>query len=89
MDPPLQQRRKHVAGYYRCFRNRGCCGRVGLRHYRPLFALFGPALVRGPSNGRRVALTFDDGPALPFTEQILDILRERKRRPVTEFLSPI
>ncbi len=44
----------------------------------PSSQIFGPALVCGPSNGRRVALTFDDGPALPFTEQILDILRERK-----------
>ncbi len=35
------------------------------------------AFVRGPAEGHRVALTFDDGPAPPFTEQILDILRER------------
>jgi len=40
--------------------------------------VLGPALVRGPSDIRRVALTFDDGPAPPFTEQILDILRHRK-----------
>jgi len=43
----------------------------------PTSQLFGPALVRGPREGRRVALTFDDGPASPFTEQILDILRDR------------
>jgi len=44
----------------------------------PSSQVFGPALVRGPKEGRRVVLTFDDGPASPFTEQILDILRERK-----------
>lgn len=44
----------------------------------PRSQLLGPALVRGPARGRRVALTFDDGPAPPYTEQILDILRDRK-----------
>ena len=44
----------------------------------PTWQTFGPALVRGPAAGRRVALTFDDGPASPFTEQILDILRNRQ-----------
>jgi len=43
----------------------------------PTWQIFGPALVRGPANGKRVALTFDDGPASPFTEQILDILQSR------------
>jgi peptidoglycan/xylan/chitin deacetylase (PgdA/CDA1 family) len=46
----------------------------------PRSQVFGPALVRGPVEGRRVALTFDDGPTSPFTEQILDILRERQIR---------
>ena len=40
----------------------------------PRSQILGPAVVRGPADGRRVALTFDDGPAPPFTEQILDIL---------------
>lgn len=43
----------------------------------PTWQIFGPALARGPAVGRRVALTFDDGPVSPFTEQILDILRAR------------
>jgi len=43
----------------------------------PTLQLFGPALLRGPQVGRRVALTFDDGPAPVFTEQILDVLRGR------------
>jgi peptidoglycan/xylan/chitin deacetylase (PgdA/CDA1 family) len=44
----------------------------------PTWQVFGPALVRGPAAGGRVALTFDDGPASPFTEQVLDILRSCK-----------
>ena len=42
----------------------------------PSSQILGPALVRGPAGGGRVALTFDDGPAAPYTEQILDILRQ-------------
>jgi peptidoglycan-N-acetylglucosamine deacetylase len=42
----------------------------------PRSQILGPTLVHGPAEGGRVALTFDDGPAPPFTEQILDILRE-------------
>lgn len=46
----------------------------------------GPILVRGQMPGRRtVALTFDDGPAPPFTEQILAILRQY-RVPATFFV---
>lgn len=44
----------------------------------PSSQVFGPALVRGPTGGHRIVLTFDDGPASPFTEQILDILRDRQ-----------
>jgi len=54
---------------------------VGLYVYAwsvPTWQLFGPALLRGPVQDGRVALTFDDGPSSPYTEQILDILRERK-----------
>src|SRR5712692_63620 len=51
----------------------------------PHWELFGPAVVRGSAAGRRVAITFDDGPVAPFTEQILDILRQRKV-PATFFL---
>lgn len=39
---------------------------------------FRPVLVSGSVQGRVIALTFDDGPASPFTEQILDILRSKK-----------
>ncbi|HLW80025.1 MAG TPA: polysaccharide deacetylase family protein [Terriglobia bacterium] len=44
----------------------------------PSSQVLGPALVRGPGDGKRVALTFDDGPAAPFTGQILDILRDHQ-----------
>lgn len=50
----------------------------------PTSQVLGKALVRGPAAGREVVLTFDDGPAEPFTGQILDILR-RHRVPATFF----
>ncbi len=43
----------------------------------PQSQLLGPSLVRGKAPGNRIALTFDDGPSVPFTGQVLDILRER------------
>jgi len=43
----------------------------------PTLQLFGPALLRGPRAGRRLALTFDDGPSAVFTGEILDVLRAR------------
>jgi len=46
--------------------------------------MLGKALVRGPAGGREVVLTFDDGPAEPFTGQILDLLR-RDGVPATFF----
>ena len=39
---------------------------------------FRPVLIRGPQEGKRISLTFDDGPAEPFTEQVLAILREHQ-----------
>ncbi|MGH9327366.1 MAG: polysaccharide deacetylase family protein [Terriglobia bacterium] len=41
----------------------------------PSSQLLGPSLVRGPRGKQRVALTFDDGPTPPYTEQILDVLK--------------
>ena len=35
-------------------------------------------MIRGPQQGKRVCLTFDDGPASPFTEQILEVLRKHQ-----------
>jgi len=41
----------------------------------PSSQLLCSSFVRGPRESPSVALTFDDGPASPFTEQILDTLR--------------
>ena len=38
--------------------------------------LFGKTLVSGPKGERVVALTYDDGPNPPYTDQILEVLRE-------------
>lgn len=38
--------------------------------------LFGKTIVSGPSNQKIVALTYDDGPNPPYTEAILEVLRE-------------
>jgi peptidoglycan/xylan/chitin deacetylase (PgdA/CDA1 family) len=51
----------------------------------PSSTFFRPALSRGPREGKRLCLTFDDGPAPPFTEQVLAILREH-RVPATFFV---
>jgi peptidoglycan-N-acetylglucosamine deacetylase len=37
--------------------------------------IFGKTLVSGPKNERVVALTYDDGPNPPYTDQILAVLR--------------
>jgi peptidoglycan/xylan/chitin deacetylase (PgdA/CDA1 family) len=44
----------------------------------PTLQLFAPAILRGPADGNRIALTFDDGPCAGYTEQILDILRRHQ-----------
>ena len=47
----------------------------------PSATLLGPALVREavlPGGPRSVALTFDDGPSVPYTGQVLDILRKNR-----------
>jgi len=44
----------------------------------PSSTFFRPALSRGPQVGNQISLTFDDGPSEPFTDQVLDILREHR-----------
>ena len=44
----------------------------------PSSTFFRPVLNRGPREGKRIALTFDDGPTEQFTPQVLDILREHQ-----------
>ncbi|MBV9233335.1 MAG: polysaccharide deacetylase family protein [Candidatus Eremiobacteraeota bacterium] len=42
--------------------------------------IFGKTVVRGPSNQRVVALTYDDGPNPPYTDEILAVLRAENVR---------
>jgi peptidoglycan-N-acetylglucosamine deacetylase len=51
----------------------------------PTSTFFRPVLICGPREGKRISLTFDDGPAELFTAQVLDILREH-RVPATFFV---
>ncbi|HEV2350153.1 MAG TPA: polysaccharide deacetylase family protein [Terriglobia bacterium] len=51
----------------------------------PTLQFFGPALIRGQVTEPQIALTFDDGPTSPYTEQVLEILKNRKV-PATFFL---
>jgi peptidoglycan-N-acetylglucosamine deacetylase len=52
-------------------------GAVALLYYGcavPSSQLLGRSLARGPTGKKRVALTFDDGPTPPATDQILGVL---------------
>jgi len=44
----------------------------------PSSTFFRPVLIRGPQEGKRIALTFDDGPTETFTGQVLEILRQHQ-----------
>lgn len=44
----------------------------------PANQLFGRTLVSGPTNRRIVALTYDDGPNPPYTDQLLAVLRAER-----------
>lgn len=56
----------------------GCGAALGYACIAPTSEWLGPAVIRGPAGSRFAVLTFDDGPAPPFTEQILDILAQHK-----------
>ena len=51
----------------------------------PANQLFGRTLVRGATTVREVALTYDDGPNPPYTDRILDVLRD-EHVPATFFV---
>lgn len=53
--------------------------------YDPASSLFGSVIGRGPRHGRRLYLTFDDGPQPGATEPILETLA-RERVPAAFFL---
>ncbi|GAC1656007.1 MAG: polysaccharide deacetylase family protein [Vulcanimicrobiaceae bacterium] len=42
----------------------------------PTNQMFGTTVVSGPSDQRVVALTYDDGPNPPYTDRILDVLKD-------------
>lgn len=44
----------------------------------PSSQLFGKTLVSGPKNERVIALTYDDGPNPPYTDQLLAVLRAER-----------
>jgi peptidoglycan-N-acetylglucosamine deacetylase len=46
----------------------------------PANQLFGKTLVSGPKDRRVIALTYDDGPNPPYTNEILQVLREEHVR---------
>lgn len=48
--------------------------------FRPASPWFLPVVARGPRRGKRVALTFDDGPDPEVTPKILDLLRHHKAK---------
>src|SRR5438128_1579679 len=55
----------------------GLVGALAYGVYEPNAPLFGRAIGRGPRDGRRCYLTFDDGPNPSATEAILDTLSAR------------
>jgi peptidoglycan/xylan/chitin deacetylase (PgdA/CDA1 family) len=50
---------------------------IGLGVAFPQLSLFGPFVCRGSRDGKRVALTFDDGPDERSTSALLNLLSER------------
>jgi peptidoglycan-N-acetylglucosamine deacetylase len=55
-----------------------CAGALAYACIIPSSQVFAPVVNRGPAESGSVVLTFDDGPAPPFTEHVLDILAEHK-----------
>ncbi|HET9028839.1 MAG TPA: polysaccharide deacetylase family protein [Candidatus Aquilonibacter sp.] len=55
-------------------------GFIGFAAYEilenPSNQIFGRTVVSGPRNERVVALTYDDGPNPPYTDEILDVLQQ-------------
>lgn len=59
-----------------------CCGLLGgvllLLAVLPNNSFFGQVLTEVPVEKKLVALTFDDGPYMPYTQQLLKVLEEEK-----------
>lgn len=58
----------------------GLLGTVVVGSLQPGLRVYGPAHVRGSAEGRRVALTFDDGPDPASTDALVDALEARGAR---------
>jgi peptidoglycan/xylan/chitin deacetylase (PgdA/CDA1 family) len=54
----------------------GCAAALAYACIIPSSKVFAPVVNRGPAESRSAVLTFDDGPAPPFTGQVLDILAQ-------------
>jgi peptidoglycan-N-acetylglucosamine deacetylase len=54
----------------------GCAAALAYACIIPSSKVFAPVVNRGPAESRNAVLTFDDGPAPPFTEHVLDILAQ-------------
>ncbi len=46
----------------------------------PANSFYGPVLAQGPAEQKIVALTFDDGPYPPYTQELLKVLKEEQVR---------
>jgi peptidoglycan-N-acetylglucosamine deacetylase len=55
-----------------------CAGVLAYASIIPSSQVFAPVVNRGPAKSGSVVLTFDDGPAPPFTDRVLDILAEHR-----------
>jgi len=71
------KRRLALAGAFCCLSLGALCLLLAVT---PGGNFYGPVLAAGSTEQKLAALTFDDGPCRPYTEQILDILRDKDVR---------
>jgi len=61
------------------------CAPIAWATFVPRSSLWGDAIWRGDPSSGRVAITFDDGPRSPYTDRVLDVLRDANA-PATFFV---
>lgn len=76
------------SGWYGVIRRRmaaavaGVCilsgGALLLLAVLPAYSFYGTTVIQNPDAGKNVALTFDDGPYPPYTDELLQVLRQRQ-----------
>ena len=54
----------------------GACGLLAYEWFTPRSWLYGPVFWRARTEERIIALTFDDGPCHPYTEELMEILAD-------------